>query len=315
MQRNADHYSKILDFSKKSGIPVGLVMQTIEECNTSDLDNADFTAKIGISKVSLSIIKKELSAYFIPVNNKNQLSDFGKMALEQMNRQIQLENILDREKIMEILSHRLDPERNYDQFLATKETVIERIRLMDKLGDLRQKKLLFLGDDDFTSVLAGIYGDTAEISVLEIDKRITTEIRKFNDKYNLKINVILHDLRKNIPVEFLSKFDVVFFDPPYSSNGMKLFLSRAIQTLDFHNKASRIYMCYGNSDLAREKFVEIQKIIAESGLMTRYIYDKFNRYSGAESIGNSSSLYICDSTPSTKPVLKGPFNGNIYTIN
>ncbi len=308
-----NHYNKILDLSQKTGVPVALLMNILTEAASITPDNSTFITKTGISKTILALIKKELSSYFVPVNGKTKLSEYGQKALEQINSQTKLEAVLDLKKVEEILSTRPSAERNYDQFLATQETVISRLKLMDYLGDLRQKKILFIGDDDFMSVITAVYGDPAEISVLEIDKRITTQIRKLSDKYNLNIKILLHDVKKNLPSEYISQFDVVFTDPPYTSNGVKLFLSRAIQTLYFHNKAARIYFCYGNSDLAREKFVEIQKIVSDSGLMIRSVIDKFNRYSGAESIGSASSLFICDTTPMSKSLVKGEFNANIYT--
>ena len=130
----------------------------------------------------------------------------------------------------------------------------------------------------------------------------------------LKIKTIQYDLREKLPQELLNSFDVVFTDPPYTTEGIKLFVSRSIQVLNEDNKAARIYFCYGNSDRAKERYLEIYRIIFESGLMIRWIFDRFNRYNGAESIGSASALFICEVTPRTHSIIKGGYKDDkLYT--
>ncbi|KUK84142.1 MAG: hypothetical protein XD98_0162, partial [Microgenomates bacterium 39_6] len=95
----------------------------------------------------------------------------------------------------------------------------------------------------------------------------------------------------------------------------KLFISRAIESLDGANRAARIYFCYGNSDRAKERFLFVYEVLINSGLMVRWIFDKFNRYQGAESIGSASSLFITETTPKTKLLIKGNYDKPIYTNN
>ena len=78
---------------------------------------------------------------------------------------------------------------------------------------------------------------------------------------------------------------------------------------------SRIYLCYGASDRSKEKLLPIQQIIFQSGMITRWVFDKFNRYHGAESIGSASSLFATEVTPKTKPTIKGDYDKPIYTNN
>ena len=106
---------------------------------------------------------------------------------------------------------------------------------------------------------------------------------------------------------------MVFSDPPYTTDGIKLFVSRAIQALDPSNQTARIYVCYGSSDRAKEKFLPVNEIFSNSGLMVRWLFDKFNRYQGAESIGSASSLFILEVTSKTKPLITGKYDKPIYT--
>ena len=110
------------------------------------------------------------------------------------------------------------------------------------------------------------------------------------------------------------KFDTVFTDPPYTPEGISLFVSRAIETLDKKNQTARVYVCYGNSDRAKERFLPIQDVLTDSGLMLRWVF-RFNRYEGAESVGSASSLYIAEVTPRTKPLIRGNYDKSIYTID
>lgn len=73
--------------------------------------------------------------------------------------------------------------------------------------------------------------------------------------------------------------------------------------------------CYGNSDRAKERFLPIQDALTDSGLMLRWVFDRFNRYEGAESVGSASSLYIAEITPRTKPLIRGSYDKPIYTID
>ncbi|MCS7092315.1 MAG: bis-aminopropyl spermidine synthase family protein [Patescibacteria group bacterium] len=107
----------------------------------------------------------------------------------------------------------------------------------------------------------------------------------------------------------------MFTDPLYTPKGINLFVSRAIETLDRQNQTARIYVCYGNSYRAKERFLPIQKVLTDSGLMLRWVFDRFNRYEGAESVGSASSLYIAKITPKTKPLIRGRYDKPIYTTD
>ena len=179
---------------------------------------------------------------------------------------------------------------------------------------MRGKNILFLGDDDLTSISTALFGNAHEISVLDIDKDILHEIKLTSSGYNVNINTTQYDARMQLPNNHKGKYDVIFTDPPYTSNGIKLFLSRAISALNTNNLAARVYVCYGTSDRSKERSLPIQETISQQGMITRWIFDKFNRYQGAESIG-SSNLYICEITPQTKAIITKDYNEPIYTNN
>jgi len=290
-------YKKIVEVSKKVGVPVKNILEIFENLNNNPkIDNNILLKKTGIAKNALNQIKKEFEDYLMPASNFTELKSDKAKEVQQLFK-----------------IKRLPPKRNYDQFIATNKTINKRVRLLDKEADIRDKKILFLGDDDMTSVAVAMLQSANEIMVLDIDKKILKKIGRLSDEMNLNIKTQKYDARK--PHNLIGKFDVVFTDPPYIPEGFNLFLSRAIDALDKSNNAARIYICYGNSDKARERFLEIQKIITDSGMMIRRVIDKFNRYDGAVSIGSASTIYILDITPKTKSLIKEDYDKPIYTNN
>lgn len=144
-----------------------------------------------------------------------------------------------------------------------------------------------------------LVGKAKKITVFEIDDRLNKLITQISKENNLNIEVIRQDLRQPILQEYFNKYDIIFTDPPYTIEGVNIFLNQAINLMK-KNFLGRIYLCYGNSDRAREREVEIQKLILDHNLIIKAKLNHFNQYYGAESIGSQSSLYVLDWTPSTK---------------
>ncbi len=189
------------------------------------------------------------------------------------------------------------PERSYDQFYATVETTARRAQLLQQNGDIAGR-IAFLGDDDLTSVAVSSLNKLADLTVFEIDERQTKNIRRIAQKEGLRIQLIETDLREQLTKVYNNKYDVVFTDPPYTPAGISIFLNRAVELLK-NNLNSRIYMCYGTSDRSRERELAIQEVILQKGLLINTKIPGFNKYVGAASINNQSSLYILDFTPKT----------------
>ncbi len=215
------------------------------------------------------------------------------------------------DQLKRFFAFRSKSKRNLDQFPATLETVIKRASLIQERGDLEGKRALFLGDYDLTSIAFALFRGAEKIIVADIDRQLLRLIEKIVQKERLKIEFLYYDAKQPLPPAMKGVFDIVFSDPPYTPNGFKVFLSRAIEAVG-ENEAT-FYFCYGYSDRARERGLEAQKIISQLGLLIEEKLQDFNRYQGAESIGSRSSLYILKMTPKTKAIIKGRFKGPIYT--
>lgn len=235
-------------------------------------------------------LKKEAFPQIIAAIKEHQLDENAKEIEDKI-----------RKTLLPFRNERPSAKREYDQFYALDETVAKRVNLLRKNGDLLERDIAFLGDDDLTSVATALMGKTGKISVFEIDKDIINIINKAKVARELNIELVEHDLTNPLPNSFTEKYDTVFTDPPYTPDGIRLFLNIGISLLK-KSPLSRLYFCYGTSIRAKEREVEIQKIVAELGLALKDKIDGFNKYHGAESIGNTSSLYVCDVTEKTKPM-------------
>ena len=310
---------KINEFSKKIGLPTKKIMDLFYYLRDGQkIDNLELIRKTGIAKVTINSIKEYFFDFFMPVSTatqvtKNKVQELNRLFNENYIPDEMLLNLQIPNDVESVLGERLSPLREYDQFTATPETVLKRAGMLNHLNDIDNKKLLFLGDDDFTSIATAMTGKPKEIVVLDIDDRILAKIKSISDKHSLNIKTVKHDLKKALSKEYLNKFDIVFTDPPYTPDGIRLFISRSISALDRKNDTARIYICYGNSDRAKERYIPIYRSIIDSGLMIRYVFDKFNRYVGAESIGSTSSLFVLDITPKVKTLIRENYDKPIYT--
>lgn len=329
MRKKEKMYSDFLEVSKQTGVPVKKILDAFWHLSSGEsIENNELVRKVGVSRNALNKVKKALSAYLNPPSRETSLRkdmtervsglyDSNFLVEEDLLATLITSKVYKQSVILlsRYKDRRPAPKRSFDQFTATIETTAKRTTLLDFLGDVRAKRILFLGDNDFTSVATANIKSAKYIAVVDIDERILDSIGGISDELNLGIKRVKHDLRKPIPFDLKGKFDTVFTDPPYTPEGINLFVSRAIETLDRKNQTARVYVCYGNSDRAKERFLPIQDTLTDSGLMLRWVFDKFNRYEGAESVGSASSLYVAEVTPRTKPLIRGSYDKPIYTID
>ena len=328
MSEDKSMRERIDKISKETGIPIKKVLDFLFMLHMGKpIKNNELVQRIGVSKNALNQVKELLSSLLKPPSKSTQLDEGVVREVQSLFKSdykpeealwFLLENGYYRESIGllgKYADQRPSPERKYDQFTATIETTARRASLLNFFEDTSGKRLLFLGDDDFTSVAVANLHAASGVTVLDIDNRILDKIDSISKSEKLDINSGHYDARKTLPPSYSGKFDVIFTDPPYTTGGIKLFISRAVQALDLSNQTARIYVCYGNSDRAKERFLPIYEVFGASGLMVRWVFDKFNRYQGAESIGSASSLFILEATSKTKPLIIGNYDRPIYTNN
>ena len=213
-------------------------------------------------------------------------------------------------KLEEYSKLRPHPYTWLDQAFCTPETAVLRALFMLEEGDVEGRRIIFLGDDDLTSVATGLLKVSKEITVIDIDDRILKLIDDISESEGIGIECIHHDLRQPLPDRLKNKYDVVFTDPPYTITGLKLFLSRGIEALR-RRKCASIYLAFAHKP--PEEMLDLQAAINEMNLLFREIIPRFNRYEGAEMFANTTMLVKIETTEGTHPSIVGPYEEKIYT--
>ena len=206
------------------------------------------------------------------------------------------------------------PDKTLDQSHTTTDTSIRRALFLREYGAL-DRDLLILGDDNLTSLAVGLLrkavGVEAKLSVVEIDQRVVTHIRTVSEAEGFGVEVLPHDLRNPLPETLSEQFDVFFTDPPYTLEGLGLFVSRGISGLR-KGGGRQAFIAFGHKDPEEQKAVV--QTISDAGLSIGEMRPGFNRYEGAQVLAGVSSMIRAVTTPhSAAP--EGRYDGALYTAD
>jgi S-adenosylmethionine decarboxylase proenzyme len=119
----------------------------------------------------------------------------------------------------------------YDQGALTANSVFERLAFMYGQGDVANKKLLLLGDDDLLSLALALTGLPRQVVVVEIDDRLCDFIRQVASAKKLPITVLQHDTREKLPPDLHAAVDTFVTDPTETIQGLLLFVEKGLSTL------------------------------------------------------------------------------------
>ncbi len=190
------------------------------------------------------------------------------------------------------------PRQVLDQIPADAETVVARAALLRTQFDVVGGQLLLLGDHDLTSIAAAFAMPDAEITVVDIDEPLLEFIDAVATERGLAIRTLFADLRDGLPDELLGSAALVFTDPPYSADGVALFLERALSALANRDRG-RVVIAYGAGDHRPDLALAVQERMQRLRVAIEAIYPSFNRYVLAQAIGGWSDLYVCRPTAGT----------------
>jgi predicted methyltransferase len=214
------------------------------------------------------------------------------------------------ERLREYSRMRPQVDTSLDQAYATPETALRRALYMLREGDLGGRKILFLGDDDLTSVAAALLGRADAVTTLDVDGRLLAVIEEISKEEDLGIECVLHDLRDPMPDGLRGTFDTFFTDPPYTLPGLRLFLSRGLEALR-PRKTAGVYLAF--ADKPPLEMLEIHRAINEMGLFVGELIPRFNEYEGAEILAGTTTQMRLIATEESRPAITGRFTGGLYT--
>jgi len=194
----------------------------------------------------------------------------------------------------------LPPSRwRLDHVPATAQTMARRALYLAETYALDAASVLCLGDHDLTSLAVGSVTPDAELTVVDIDEPILDHIADSAAGLGFPLTAAWADLRLTLPPSLTGTADLVFTDPPYTTEGMRLFLGRALEALR-PTGHERLAFCFGTGERHLVKALEVQSLLGELRLALEAMLPGFNHYDGAEAIGARSDLYICRPTKGAK---------------
>src|SRR3989338_1780057 len=311
-------YETLVSISDRVFVSPRNIEQILFALKSGSQKQIELQRKLGLPSSAMRILPVELSDLIIREGDRFSLRDDAQAVVDEMqsrrassDAQIEKRFSYATEELKLLEQSRDRSYRNFDQFRAMPESTVAKVRLMHKNGDLESREIFLMGDNDLASVVAGLTGVPKRITVLDIDKKLIGLLRELNKDYSLNIETASYNAKNSVPSNLRSQFSVAVTDPPYTPEGVSLFVSRCLKALRRRNGA--VYLSYGYSPRAAERALPIQATLTQMGLVLEEVRPNFSRYYAAQSIGSSSSLYVCRITPRTKPLISGEFVGDIYT--
>ncbi|TQS43646.1 bis-aminopropyl spermidine synthase family protein [Cryptosporangium phraense] len=185
------------------------------------------------------------------------------------------------------------PRRALDHVAATPETAVRRALWLDASFDLDGAHLLCVGDHDLTALTTCLLRPSSTATVVDVDERLLAFIDGAAEASGLAVRCVFGDLRFGLPSSATGVAGLAFTDPPYTPDGVRLFLERAIEGLD---GPGRILLAYGFSERTPALGLAVQQTFGELELVVEAQLPAFSRYLGAQAVGSASDLYVLQPT-------------------
>lgn len=132
--------------------------------------------------------------------------------------------------VMEVLGNRPSANESLDQApVSLEQMYLDIAFILDRLSN--EESFLFLGDDDFHSVVLARYAPWLNIHVLDADPRIVAALNDLAERYALPVKAEIYNALHELPEALVGYFDAFYCDPPYSPFGIHLFADRGILAL------------------------------------------------------------------------------------
>jgi len=180
------------------------------------------------------------------------------------------------QQLAEILKDRPPALEQFDQWYMTPEHASYRVDFLRDCGDLTDKKILFIGDDDLLSISTAFTGLPREVVVLEIDGRIIDFVNAAAKKHNLKLRGCRYDIRVPLTSDFAKNFDVFVCDPTETMTALNLFLSRGVSCLK--GIGSSVYFGLTALEASTKKWYDVQQLLHGMNLCLTDIRHNFTEY-------------------------------------
>jgi len=181
--------------------------------------------------------------------------------------------------------------RHLDHVPATARTRLHRARFLAARYDLDGASVVCLGDHDLTSLALALLAPRARVAVVDVDDALLEDVDRAAARLGVEVACRFADLRLGLPPDLAGAADLVFTDPPYTPEGVRLFAARGCQALR-RDERSRLLLCYGYGERQPALGLKVQAVLHALHLLVEELRTGFNRYEGAAAIGGASALYV-----------------------
>ena len=213
----------------------------------------------------------------------------------------------------------------FDQLQLLPVSVVRKVGVLGDKGDIEEKRIICLGDDDMVAIALALTKSPKEIAVLEIDDDIIKHENKIFKQIKARARAYKCNIIEGVPRKFKNKYDVFITEPPDTVFGNSLFFSRGVECLKKDGGAG--YIGISETDFSRKNFLAVQKNILKMGALITDVYNKLEPYEiGTEKtwVFNLpekygwpkkpwffSDLFRAEILEGAKPMFMKPFKKNI----
>lgn len=180
------------------------------------------------------------------------------------------------EKFRRIQKDRPAASHDYDQGYVTPDTSVSRFIIAYERGDIAGRDILVLGDDDLVSIVLCLSRLPRSVTIVEIDKRLTSFIRDVARSEKFEIKVDDFDLRKPLPERHVGAYDTFFTDPPETIKAADAFVGRGIAAL--RQVGSAGYFGFTRREASLRKWFDLQRLLIDRGVVMTDIIHNFSEY-------------------------------------
>jgi len=131
----------------------------------------------------------------------------------------------------------------------------------------------------------------ARVSVADLDDELLAHVDAAARALDRRVACHFADLRLELPRALRASADLVFTDPPYTPEGVRLFAARGCEALRRDDR-SRLLLCHGFGERQAGLGLRVQSGLHALRLVYEAVLPGFNRYHGAQAIGGASALHV-----------------------
>lgn len=226
-------------------------------------------SKLQLTEKAKKMLNRKASLYYSEICSTCK----GKLVLPS-------KKLLELQKLYKNISKKHPPIlAEFYQGRVRPEDTVARVALMHKYGDVADKNIVLIGDDDLLSIALALTELPKRIVVFDIDERFEKFLNEVSKKYKLNIEFVQYDVANPLSREFVRKFDVFSCEPLETDTGFKAFFARGAACLKAYGSG---YIGLTKLEVSLKRWAKFEKLFVENGFAITDIIRDFSWYYDSE---------------------------------